>query len=125
MIIYFKLRNRIPDFFCRCLSFCTFLIVEMERISARPGNLTVSRVLKKKKKTLAKGFYSFSRKGILIVFNFPADQLLLLFFSSKSAPKRLSSLSLPEGRSNCDFFRKSEFLSESLTFRNQQYYQKK
>ena len=28
-----------------------------------------------------------------------------------------------EGRSNCDFFRKSEFLSESLRFRNQQYYQ--
>ena len=28
-----------------------------------------------------------------------------------------------EGRSNCDFFRKSEFLSESLSFRNQQYYQ--
>ena len=28
-----------------------------------------------------------------------------------------------EGRSNCDFFRKSEFISESLSFRNQQYYQ--
>ena len=28
-----------------------------------------------------------------------------------------------EGRSNCDFFRKSEFLSESLSFRNEQYYQ--
>ena len=28
-----------------------------------------------------------------------------------------------EERSNCDFFRKSEFLSESLSFRNQQYYQ--
>ena len=27
-----------------------------------------------------------------------------------------------EGRSNCDFFRKSEFLSESLSFRNQHYY---
>ena len=27
-----------------------------------------------------------------------------------------------EGRSNCDFFRKSEFLSESLSFRNEQYY---
>ena len=27
------------------------------------------------------------------------------------------------GRSNCDFFRKSEFLAESLSFRNQQYYQ--
>ena len=26
-----------------------------------------------------------------------------------------------EGRSNCDFFRKSEFLSESLSFRNQKY----
>ena len=28
-----------------------------------------------------------------------------------------------EGRSNLDFFRKSEFLSESMSFRNQQYYQ--
>ena len=28
-----------------------------------------------------------------------------------------------EGRCNCDFFRKFEFLSESLSFRNQQYYQ--
>ena len=28
-----------------------------------------------------------------------------------------------EGRSNCHFFRKSEFLSESLSFRNQQYCQ--
>ena len=28
-----------------------------------------------------------------------------------------------EGRTNCDFFRTSEFLSECLSFRNQQYYQ--
>ena len=28
-----------------------------------------------------------------------------------------------EGRSSCDFFRKPEFLSESLSFRNQQYSQ--
>ena len=28
-----------------------------------------------------------------------------------------------EGRSNGDFLRKSEFLSESPSFRNQQYYQ--
>ena len=28
-----------------------------------------------------------------------------------------------ERRSNCEFFRKSEFLSESLSVKNQQYYQ--
>ena len=39
------------------------------------------------------------------------------------AKKKVKKKIHAEGRSNCDFFRKSEFLSESLSFRNQQYYQ--
>ena len=41
--------------------------------------------------------------------------------AKKKAKKKIHA----EGRSKegCDFFRKSEFLSESLSFRNQQYYQ--
>ena len=39
------------------------------------------------------------------------------------AKKKVKKKILAEGRSNCDFFRKSEFLSERLSFRNQQYYQ--
>ena len=38
------------------------------------------------------------------------------------AKKRVWKKNHAEGRSNGDFFRKSEFLSESLSFRNQQYY---
>ena len=38
------------------------------------------------------------------------------------AKKKVKKKIYAEGRSNCDFFRKSEFLSESLSFRNQQYY---
>ena len=38
------------------------------------------------------------------------------------AKKKVEKKMHAEGRSNCDF-RKSEFLSESLSFRNQQYYQ--
>ena len=39
------------------------------------------------------------------------------------AKKKVKKKIQAEGRSNCDFFRNSEFLSESLSFRNQQYYQ--
>ena len=39
------------------------------------------------------------------------------------AKKKVKKKNYAEGRSNCDFVRKSEFLSESLSFRNQQYYQ--
>ena len=41
--------------------------------------------------------------------------------AKKKAKKKIHA----EGRSKegCDFFRKSKFLSESLSFRNQQYYQ--
>ena len=39
------------------------------------------------------------------------------------AKKKVKKKIHAEGRSNCDFLRKSEFLSESLSFRNQQYYQ--
>ena len=39
--------------------------------------------------------------------------------SKKKVKKKIHA----EGRSHCDFFRKSEFVSESLGFRNQQYYQ--
>ena len=38
------------------------------------------------------------------------------------AKKKVKKKIHAEGRSNCDFFRKSEFLSKSLSFRNQQYY---
>ena len=37
------------------------------------------------------------------------------------AKKKVKKKIHAEGRSNCDFFRKSEFLSESLSFRNQQH----
>ena len=40
-----------------------------------------------------------------------------------NAKKKIKKKIHAEGRSHCDFFRKSEFLSESLSFRNQQYYQ--
>ena len=39
------------------------------------------------------------------------------------AKKKVKKKIHAEGRSNGDFFRKSEFLSESPSFRNQQYYQ--
>ena len=39
------------------------------------------------------------------------------------AKKKVKKKIHAEGRFNCDFFSKSEFLSESLSFRNQQYYQ--
>ena len=40
-----------------------------------------------------------------------------------NAKKKVKKKIHAEGRSHCDFFRNSEFLSESLSFRNQQYYQ--
>ena len=39
------------------------------------------------------------------------------------AKKKVKKKIHAEGRSNCDFFRKSEFLWEVLSFRSQQYYQ--
>ena len=39
------------------------------------------------------------------------------------AKKKVKKKIHAEGRSKGDFFRKSEFLSESPSFRNQQYYQ--
>ena len=39
------------------------------------------------------------------------------------AKKKVKKKIHAEGRFICDFFSKSEFLSESLSFRNQQYYQ--
>ena len=39
------------------------------------------------------------------------------------AKKKVKKKIHAERRSNCEFFRKSDFLSESLSFRNQQYYQ--
>ena len=39
------------------------------------------------------------------------------------AKKKVKKKIHAEERSNGDFFRKSEFLSESLSFGNQQYYQ--
>ena len=39
------------------------------------------------------------------------------------AKKKVTKQIHAEGRSNCDFFRKFAFLSASLSFRNQQYYQ--
>ena len=37
------------------------------------------------------------------------------------AKKKVKKKIHAEGRSNCDFFRKSEFVSECLSFRNQQF----
>ena len=48
-----------------------------------------------------------------------AEKTKKKFMQGEMARKKIHA----EGRSNCDFFRKSEFLSESLSFRNQQYYQ--
>ena len=39
------------------------------------------------------------------------------------AKKKVKKKNSCRRKVNCDFFRKSEFLSESLSFRNQQYYQ--
>ena len=44
------------------------------------------------------------------------------FMRGKMPRKKIPAIHA-EGWSNCDVFRKSEFLSESLSFRNQQYYQ--
>ena len=39
------------------------------------------------------------------------------------AKKKVKKKNSCRRKVNCDFFRRSEFLSESLSFRNQQYYQ--